>query len=298
MSVIAPSTKEQIVLAAEGLFAERGIEGVSLRQIGAAAGQRQQLGGAVPLRHQGTARPGGVRVPPPAPPRAARPAARRAPSRRPPRRGSSARSRWMFEQSELDDSNYMSFVSMLTPVRSHATCSTSSPTTSSPSISDVPRAHLVACSGHLAEPLAHASHPRRPWRRRARRRRPRARPRDRSAGAAVRGRARRPRRRHGRLPGRRRSRARRLAALERAEPVVTDRCSHPGRLDRPARPRAIPARSPRSGYPDDVWTQLRAEAPVAWFEPDGLRAVLGDHQARRHRRRRVAAGARSRTSTG
>jgi AcrR family transcriptional regulator len=38
MAVIAPSTKEQIVLAAEGLFAERGIEGVSLRQIGAAAG--------------------------------------------------------------------------------------------------------------------------------------------------------------------------------------------------------------------------------------------------------------------
>ena len=38
MSVIAPSTKEQIVLAAERLFAERGIEGVSLRQIGAAAG--------------------------------------------------------------------------------------------------------------------------------------------------------------------------------------------------------------------------------------------------------------------
>jgi AcrR family transcriptional regulator len=38
MSVIAPSTKEQIVLAAERLFAEHGIDGVSLRQIGAAAG--------------------------------------------------------------------------------------------------------------------------------------------------------------------------------------------------------------------------------------------------------------------
>ena len=38
MSVIAPSTKEQIVLVVERLFAERGIEGVSLRQIGAAAG--------------------------------------------------------------------------------------------------------------------------------------------------------------------------------------------------------------------------------------------------------------------
>src|SRR3954462_1756002 len=41
MSVIAPSTKstkEQIVLAAERLFAEHGIDGVSLRQVGAAAG--------------------------------------------------------------------------------------------------------------------------------------------------------------------------------------------------------------------------------------------------------------------
>ena len=33
-----PSAKEQIVLVAERLFAERGIDGVSLRQIGAAAG--------------------------------------------------------------------------------------------------------------------------------------------------------------------------------------------------------------------------------------------------------------------
>ena len=38
MSVIAPSTKEQIVLAAEELFVEHGLDGVSLRQIGAAAG--------------------------------------------------------------------------------------------------------------------------------------------------------------------------------------------------------------------------------------------------------------------
>ena|SRR5436190_5853215 len=38
MTLIAPSTKEQIVLAAERLFAEHGIDGVSLRQIGAAAG--------------------------------------------------------------------------------------------------------------------------------------------------------------------------------------------------------------------------------------------------------------------
>ncbi|MGP0031279.1 MAG: TetR/AcrR family transcriptional regulator [Acidimicrobiales bacterium] len=38
MSLVPPSTKEQIVLTAEHLFAERGLEGVSLRQIGAAAG--------------------------------------------------------------------------------------------------------------------------------------------------------------------------------------------------------------------------------------------------------------------
>lgn len=38
MPALAPSTKEQIVYTAERLFAEHGIGGVSLRQIGAAAG--------------------------------------------------------------------------------------------------------------------------------------------------------------------------------------------------------------------------------------------------------------------
>jgi AcrR family transcriptional regulator len=37
-TAIRPSTKEQILLAAEQLFAERGYEGVSLREIGMAAG--------------------------------------------------------------------------------------------------------------------------------------------------------------------------------------------------------------------------------------------------------------------
>lgn len=36
--LVAPSTKEQIVRVAERLFGERGLDGVSLRQIGAAAG--------------------------------------------------------------------------------------------------------------------------------------------------------------------------------------------------------------------------------------------------------------------
>ena len=35
---LAPSSKEQIVLTAERLFAEHGIDGISLRQIGQAAG--------------------------------------------------------------------------------------------------------------------------------------------------------------------------------------------------------------------------------------------------------------------
>jgi AcrR family transcriptional regulator len=38
MSLVPPSTKEQIVLTAERLFADRGLDGVSLRQIGVAAG--------------------------------------------------------------------------------------------------------------------------------------------------------------------------------------------------------------------------------------------------------------------
>lgn len=38
MPTIAPSTKERIVLVAEALFAEHGLDGISLRQIGVAAG--------------------------------------------------------------------------------------------------------------------------------------------------------------------------------------------------------------------------------------------------------------------
>jgi cholest-4-en-3-one 26-monooxygenase len=32
-----------------------------------------------------------------------------------------------------------------------------------------------------------------------------------------------------------------------------------------------PERYARRGYPHDVWTKLRAEAPVAWIEPDGFK---------------------------
>ena len=31
-----------------------------------------------------------------------------------------------------------------------------------------------------------------------------------------------------------------------------------------------PARFARNGYPHDVWTRLRAEAPVAFFDPPGF----------------------------
>ena len=31
-----------------------------------------------------------------------------------------------------------------------------------------------------------------------------------------------------------------------------------------------PARFARNGYPHDAWTRLRAEAPVAYFEPEGF----------------------------
>ena len=112
MSVIAPSTKEQIVLAAERLFAERGIDGVSLRQIGAAAGNgnnsavqyhfgsKDRLVQAVfeyrlpRLNERGS-------VPD-----------RRAPSRRSAVVGG-VRVRALLEQSELEGSNYMSFVAMV-----------------------------------------------------------------------------------------------------------------------------------------------------------------------------------------
>jgi AcrR family transcriptional regulator len=35
-----PTTRERLLVTAERLFAERGVAGVSLREIGAAAGQR------------------------------------------------------------------------------------------------------------------------------------------------------------------------------------------------------------------------------------------------------------------
>ena len=48
---------------------------------------------------------------------------------------------------------------------------------------------------------------------------------------------------------------------------MTDRVAPPSSID----PLDLcdPTRYAAHGYPEDVWAQLRAEAPVAWFEPEG-----------------------------
>jgi AcrR family transcriptional regulator len=113
MTVIAPSTKEQIVLAAEGLFAEHGIEGVSLRQIGAAAGNGNN---SAVQYHFGTKERLVHAVFEYRLPRLRERRDLLLVERRPDdlRAWVECEARWMFEQSEVEDSNYMSFVSMLT----------------------------------------------------------------------------------------------------------------------------------------------------------------------------------------
>jgi len=113
VTAIAPSTKEQIVLAAEGLFAEHGIEGVSLRQIGAAAGNGNN---SAVQYHFGTKERLVLAVFEYRLPRLRERRDLLLAERRPDdlRAWVECEARWMFEQSELEDSNYMSFVSMLT----------------------------------------------------------------------------------------------------------------------------------------------------------------------------------------
>ena len=53
---------------------------------------------------------------------------------------------------------------------------------------------------------------------------------------------------------------------------------------------ATPEHYERNGYPHPEWTWLRRHAPVFWYDRAERRAVLGHHQARRHRRARQAAG--------
>jgi AcrR family transcriptional regulator len=150
MAAIAPSTKEQIVVAAERLFAEHGVEGVSLRQIGAAAGNgnnsavqyhfgsKERLVDAVfeyrlpRLRERrdlllAERRPDDLRA------------------------WVECEARWMLEQSERDDSSYMSFVAMLTQYGRQDV------------FDELPddlvtstrayHAHISSLLGHLAEPL-------------------------------------------------------------------------------------------------------------------------------------------------
>jgi AcrR family transcriptional regulator len=112
MSVIAPSTKEQIVLAAERLFAEHGIDGVSLRQIA----QQAQNGNNSAVQYHFGSKDRLVEAV----------FEYRLPRMRERRdlliaehRPDDLRSwvaclvRWMLEQSELDGSYFQSFVAML-----------------------------------------------------------------------------------------------------------------------------------------------------------------------------------------
>ena len=162
---------------------------------------------------------------------------------------------------------------------------------------DVPRS-LAAFLGHIAEPLrthriaqaqvliVHAAADRE---------------RARATGqllVAVRGRARRPRRRHGGIPG-----GARLGgvadALERADParVTWPTFRDPCSLHRPAgsrRSRAVRAqRLPGRGV-----DAAAGRGTGGLLRAAGLPAVLGDHEARRHRGGGVATGGASRTRTG
>ena len=108
----------------------------------------------------------------------------------------------------------------------------------------------------------------------------------------VRGRARRRGRRHRRLPGGAgvgRDPRRPRSDLNRHDRLRNGSCGPP-RVDRPARPlRSRALRRTRLSRRRVDAAAGRGAGRVV--RARGLRAVLGDHQARRHPRRRVAAGA-------
>ena len=199
--------------------------------------------------------------------------------------------RWMFEQSRARRQQLHELRRRCSRSRAAPTCSRSSPTTSSRrrarttrtsrrcSSTSSSRCAPTASGGRWRRwctPPPTASGPARPG----------------QPVLAVRGRARRRRRRHRRLPG--------GAGVGRdprragAESVVTalpstDRVAPPGSIDPLdlVRPDAVRrARLPRRRV--DAAARRGAGGVV---RARGLRAVLGDHQARRHPRRRVAAGA-------
>ena len=112
MTLIAPSTKEQIVLAAERLFAEHGIDGVSLRQIGAAAGNGNN---SAVQYHFGSKDRLVLAVFEHRLPRMRKRRELLIAEHRPDdlRSWVACLVRWMLEQSELDGSYFQSFVAML-----------------------------------------------------------------------------------------------------------------------------------------------------------------------------------------
>jgi AcrR family transcriptional regulator len=109
---VMPSTKEQIVRAAERLFAERGLDGVSLRTIGAAAGSRNN---SVVQYHFGTKEQLVRAVFEFRQPRLQERRRMLIDERRPAdlRGWVECQCRAVLEQSELDGSSYMRFVAML-----------------------------------------------------------------------------------------------------------------------------------------------------------------------------------------
>ena len=283
MTVIAPSTKEQIVLAAEGLFAERGIEGVSLRQIGTAAGNGNN---SAVQYHFGTKERLVQAVFEYRLPRLRERRDLLLVERRPDdlRAWVECEARWMFEQSELEDSNYMSFVSMLTQYGR---------TDLFDQLPDDLVTSTRAYHAHISSLLAHLDEPLRTHRiRRAMASLVHAAADRERAGAAA--------SRRCRSPSRSATWSTASSATWRRprRPRPSPRCSG-ARRDRP-RPALRRHRSTRPVRPDAL---RRARLPRRRVDPApgrdaggvvrtrGLRAVLGRHQARRHPRRRLAAGA-------
>jgi AcrR family transcriptional regulator len=150
MPVVRRSTKEEIVLAAERLIAAHGLAGVSLRQIGAASGNGNN---SAVIYHFGTKDQlvqaiFQYRLP--------RLRARRAlfiEERRPNdlRSWLECQVRAVLEQSELDDSHYMSFVASL-QLHDGAEGFEHLPAEFADSQLDF-EAHLRSHLGHLPEPL-------------------------------------------------------------------------------------------------------------------------------------------------
>ena len=198
----------------------------------------------------------------------------------------------MFEQSELDDSNYMSFVAMLTQYGRERRVRRSCPTTSS-CRTRAYHAHIASLLEHLRRAVAAATASAGRWRRWCTRRPTasapgpaasrccRSRSRSATSSTASSGSSRRRRRA--------RPRPRSSAPIPTGRRRLLTRVVHPASID----PLDLcdPVRYAARGYPDDVWAQLRAEAPIAWFEPEGYEPFWAVTKHADITRRGVAAGA-------